>query len=214
MMRLSFYRTPAVLALIISGSLLFGCLSSKPPAKRFYVLNPLEGDVALEGEANRKETLSIEVASPQLPRYLERPQIVTREGPNRLELAEYHLWGGKLRKNITRVLAKNLSQLLDTPNIFISPHHPRVPPDFRVELAVMKFERDIDGYVRISSQWHLSRGKNGVPLVTRITELASPGTVPENDFDQITSAMGRLLGELSRVIAREIIVYIPGKSGS
>ena len=55
--------------------------------------------------------VAVVVASVRLPQYLERPQIVTRSGDNRLQLAEFDQWGGNLYQDMTRVLAQNLARL-------------------------------------------------------------------------------------------------------
>ena len=131
-MRLLLFQTRMFLVFLLVGGLLSSCVKSSTPVTRFYVLNPINSDTSLVSESERKGLLSVEVASLRLPQYLERPQIVTRSGGNRLELAEYHQWGGNLRKNMMRVIAKNLSQLLGTPNIAISPHRSPKPSDFHI----------------------------------------------------------------------------------
>lgn len=207
-------RIRLALVLFLTGGLLSGCTPNAPAPTRFYVLNPLDPGISLISRTDPNSTLSVEVASLRLPQYLERPQIVTRSGQNRLELAEYHQWGGNLRKNMMRVLAKNFSQLLGTPNVAISPYRPPIPPDFLVELEVMQFERDFHGQVRLSTQWRLSRGKGGMPLATRITDLDSPKLPAEPGFEKTVSAMSALMGELSQIIAGEILQYVNGTSGT
>ena len=205
-----FLQTRLFLVFMLAVSFLSGCVMADTRSTRFYILNPLDSGASLVSETNQEGSLSVEVASLRLPQYLERPQIVTRSGGNRLELAEFHQWGGNLRKNIIRVLAKNLSQLLATPNITIAPHRPPTPPDFRVELEVTQFERDSGGQVRLSVQWHLSRGKDQKLLTTQITGLASPTVQTEPNFDKTVSAMSALIGELSQIIGREILDHIHG----
>ena len=207
-MVISFLRFRLFLVFVLTGSVLSGCMGRTPPATRFYVLNPLDLGSSLVNETDRKDPLSVEVGSLRLPQYLERPQIVTRSSGNRLELAEYRQWGGNLRKNMARVLAKNLSQLLATPNIAISPYRPPAPPDFRVELEVMQFERVSDGRVKLSAQWRLSRGKDLKPLSTRITELASPMLPAGTDMEHTVSAMSTLVGELSQIIGQAILKHV------
>ncbi|MBW1796883.1 MAG: membrane integrity-associated transporter subunit PqiC [Deltaproteobacteria bacterium] len=214
MMLLTFLRIRMVLAFLLAGSLLSGCITTSHPATRFYVLNSLDPGVSLVSKTDRKCALSVEVASLRLPQYLERPQIVTRSSRNRLELAEYRQWGGNLRKNMMRVLAQNLSRLLDTPNIAIYPHRPPVHPDFRVELEVMQFEGGADGQVRLSAQWRLLRGKDLKPLVTRITDLASPVSQKGGDFEHTVSAMSKLFGELSQIIGSTILEHVHGRPDS
>lgn len=207
----SILRIRLVLVFVLAGIFSAGCAGQKT---RFYVLSPLDSGVGLVNETQEKGSLSVEITSLRLPRYLERPQIVTRTGQNRVERAEFHQWGGSLRKNMIRVLARNLSQLLATPHIAVSPHRLPAPPGFRIELAVMQFERDSDGQVRLSAQWRLSRGKDRKPLATQITELKTPVVEGEEDFENTVAAMSTLFGELSRIVAEAILEHVDGTSGT
>jgi len=210
-MMLSFLRIRSILVCVLAGSLLFGCFSSINSATRFYILSPLDDLTGFGDEKSLNSSLSVEVASLRLPQYLDRPQIVTRSSGNRLILSENHQWGGNLRKNMIRVLAKNLSQILATPDIAISPYRPRTPPDYLVELEVMKFEKDPDGHVRFSTQWRLSTGKNRKPLAVKITELESSVVQTGSNLELTVLAMSKLLGELSRTIGQEILTHVQDK---
>jgi uncharacterized lipoprotein YmbA len=200
-----------VLAVVLAGMVLFGCSSA--PATRFYVLNPVDPGIQLAADADRKTPLSIEVASLRLPQYLERPQIVTRSSAIRVELDEFQQWGGNLRKNMMRVLAQNLSQLLSTPHISISPYSPQVFPDFRIEVEVMKFEKDPDGRVRLSARWRLSGGEDRKPLTTKITDLESPAIPGSPDLEPTVAAMSKLWGELSQRIGQAIWERVQSRPG-
>jgi len=207
------YRILLSVVCVAALSLMPGCMSSKAPATRFYVLNPLEGDQALAGHGQGGRALSIEIGSLRLPQYLERPQLVTRGSENRLELAEFHQWGGNLRKNMVRVLARNLTLLLGTPLVALAPSRLDAPPDFRLEAEVMQFERVEGGRVRLLVQWSLSGGKDRKPMTTRITELASPPLSDLTDPEPTVAAMSALMGKWSRIIARTILEIATGADG-
>jgi uncharacterized lipoprotein YmbA len=161
------------------------------------------------GEAKSSEPLSVEIAPLRLPQYLNRPQIVTRTGGNELELAEFHQWGGNLAKNMTRVLARNLAQLLATPDIAIFPNRPPAPDGVRIEVEVLQFERAPDDRVHFSAQWRLLKGRDRAPLLTRITDLVSPAVDTTIGLDETVAAMSALLGELSDIIARAALEAVP-----
>ncbi|MFC1516129.1 membrane integrity-associated transporter subunit PqiC [Thermodesulfobacteriota bacterium] len=211
MMLFSFLRIRHILFFVLSAFFLTGCMGKPTPATRFYVLSPLGADVTLVGETENRGAISVEVASLRLPQYLDRPHIVTRSSENRLKLAEFHQWGGNLRKNMMRTLARNLSQLLATPNITIAPYRPPIPPDFLIDMEVMQFERNFGGQVQLSTQWRLSRGEDREVLKTQITDLTSPTATAGSDFERIVSDMSLLLGELSQIIGQEILMHIDGK---
>lgn len=197
-----------ILALVMA--LGFGCTSVPP--MRFYALNPMDPGPALVTAAPpEKASLSVEVGSLRLPQYLERPQIVTRRSASRLEVAEFHQWGGNLRKDMIRVLAKNLSQLLATPQVYISPHSSQTPPDFRVELEVMKFERDPDEKVRLSVQWSVTAPRDQRLILAQITELESPSVTVGPDMETTVTTMSQMWGEMSRLIAETLWKHASGR---
>lgn len=188
----------AVVALVLAMPLATGCASSPPV--RFYVLTPLAGTAP----AARTPGPGVVVAAVRLPEYLERPQLVTRSGDNRLHLEEYHQWGGNLAKDLTRVMAENLSLLLASDAVVAAPHTLRMRPDYRVEIEVLRFERAGDARVHLAAKWWLQRGPDGTPLASPTTVLASE-PLPEGASAELTVAsMSGLYGELSRAIAQAI----------
>ncbi len=204
-----------ILVVILTGSFFSGCLGTNPVTPtRFYVLNPAQYETSLVPKTNGTDLypqkISLEIVSLRLPQYLEKPQIVTRTSENRLELAEYHQWGGNLRKNMNRVLARNMSALLSSPHVAVAPFRHSTSPDFRVEVDVMQFEADSTGLVRLSAQWRLFSGKDGKSLATRISDIESPKPQGSQDVEQIVAAMGEVLGEFCVIMGQEILTHVPG----
>ena len=197
---------------ILSTGLLSGCLGTHPvKTNQLYVLNPVEETKSLVKGMEGLPLLSVEITSLRLPQYLEKPQIITRSHQNQLIMAEYHQWGGNLRKNMIRVMAQNISRLLDTPKVSMAPFRPSPAPDFCVDVEVMGFEADGLGQVKFSAQWRL--GGNGKTLTTRMTTLETPVQGGSLDFDPIVLAMGSLVGDFCQIIAQEILEQATGTLG-
>jgi len=188
----------AAFSLTLAVALATGC-SSVPPT-RYYVVTPLEEKAAASAPGP-----GVVVASVRLPQYLERPQLVTRSGDNQLQLEEFHQWGGNLAKDLTRVLAENLSQLLRSDGVVTAPHTLRARPDYRVEVELLRFERAADARVHLTAKWWLLRGADGAPLAGPTTTLASEPLPASPTFDPTVAAMSRAYGELSRAIAQAIV---------
>ena len=187
----------AAFSLALAAALATGC-ASVPPT-RFYVVTPLEEKAAVAAPGP-----GVVVAGVRLPQYLERPQLVTRSGDNQLQVEEFHQWGGNLAKDLTRVLAENLSQLLRSDGVVAAPHTLRARPDYRVEVELLRFERAADARVHLTAKWWLLRGADGTPLAGPTTTLASEPLPPSPTFDPTVAAMSRAYGELSRAIAQAI----------
>jgi len=188
----------AAAALALAAALVPGCASAPPV--RLYVVTPIPGPAP----AARAPGPGIVVAAVRLPEYLERPQLVTRRGDNRLQLEEFHQWGGNLAKDLTRVMAENLALLLGSDAVVAAPHTLRLKPDYRVETEVLRFERSGDGRVHLAAKWWLQRGSDGSILASATTALASEPLAESAGAEGTVAAMSGVYGELSRVIAQAV----------
>ncbi len=195
-------------ALVLAAALaLGGCLGGPAPTPRYYVLTP--EPAGAPPPAGDEGGLRVRIGELRLPRYLERPQIVTRSAANRLELAEYHQWGGNLRENMLQVLARNLARRLETPHVSIPPASAGEPPQVVVGVTLGRFERGPEGRVRLSAWWRVSAGPRGRVLVARLTELAGAPLPEGADHAAVVAAMSALYGELAAEIAAAIRERVP-----
>ena len=140
------------------------------------------------------------IRSAELPRYLDRPQIVTRASANRLELAEFDQWGAPLRQAFPRVLAENLARLIPSEHVLVSPWGPSVRPDFQVAVEVARFEGALNREVELAVRWSVvdRDGKEVGAGSPRLTEPSGP------DYESLVAAQSRLVAALSREIAEAV----------
>jgi uncharacterized lipoprotein YmbA len=203
----------ALVALSLLALAQGGC--SNTPPTRFYVLSAMAEQAA---EDPGKGT-AIGIGPITLPQYLNRPQIVTRISGNQLDFAEFDQWGGDLNDNVTRALAANLSNLLETDRVSLYPWKDEAPIDYQVTIDVANFEQDVDGTSLLTAYWSIVDPRSGkVRLMRRSTyrdtsETARPDTANSagaivgggaRPYDAIVAAMSRNLEALSRDIAGAI----------
>lgn len=197
-----FFSRKAAFALIASALLLTGCAESKP--SRFYVLTPL--DAAKEPTGAIGPALG--VGPVVIPQYLDRPQIVTRSSDNRLDLAEFDQWGGRIGDNITRALAENLSGLLKTDRVSIYPWTDSSALTAQISVDITQFERDQSGTVTLTAFWTIADAQSGKILRngrSNIQKPIAPGATGDaGGFDGITAAMSAALASFSEEIAAAI----------
>jgi uncharacterized lipoprotein YmbA len=186
-----------VAALALTVALAAGCSST--PVTRYYLVTPHEAPAVAPANGP-----SVVVAAVRLPQYLERPQLVTRSADNQIQFEEYHLWGGNLGKDLTRVLSENLAQLLHSDTVVAAPHTLRLRPDFRVEVDVLRFERAGDGRLHLAAKWWLLRGVDGTPVAGTTSVFVSEPLPASPSFDSTVAAMSSAYGGLSRAIAQAI----------
>ena len=99
-----------ILAILMLGALWVvhsGCASSPP--SRFYLLSSLDTPRPEMKPSADERCFSVGIGPVKIPEYLDQPKIVTRGGSNELKLAEFDRWSEGFKGNMTRVLAKNLS---------------------------------------------------------------------------------------------------------
>jgi uncharacterized protein len=197
---------------LLAGCLLLpaiaGCGGDKPT--RLYVLSAMPDTTG----ASSARGVPIGIGPVTLPKYLDRPQIITRVQDNSLAQADLDQWGGDLYDNITHVLAANLSNLLKSDRVSLYPWKDRAPIQYQVTLDITRFERDVDGSTVLSVFWSIVDPNDGKVLVMRRstyrdatkTAVASAPTSPQDAqaYDAIAGAMSRGLEKLSRDIATTI----------
>jgi uncharacterized lipoprotein YmbA len=194
---------PIVLALVAvtSGvSLLVGGCASQP--SRFYLLSAVPSIETTSPTTSGQQDLTIGVGPVTLPRYVDRPQIVTRTGPNQITLAEFDRWAEALDTNFSRVLAENLSVLLPSARVVMSPWPRATSIDYQVTVDVTQFLSQVGGDSLLIADWLLFKGEGQEVLASgnsRVT--ASPAG---QDYAAIVAAMSQTVASLSREIATAV----------
>jgi uncharacterized lipoprotein YmbA len=197
-----FFVRIAAVALAVAPLMVSGCTASKP--SRFYVLTPLEASK----EAAGAKGPAVGVGPVVIPQYLDRPEIVTRSSDNRLELAEFDQWGGRIGDNITRALAENLSGLLKTDKVSIYPWTDSSALTDQISVDITQFERDQSGAVTLSAFWSIADAQSGKLLLngrSNIQKAVAPAASGATSaYDPIVAAMSEALASLSQEIAAAI----------
>lgn len=166
----------------------------------FYALNAMEAYSSAAQKTTRD--LRVGVGPVRLPDYLNRPQIVIREGKNRLVVDEFHRWGGALEDEILRVLTENLGELLGSEKVRAYADELQ-QPDYRVSIAFQRFE-GVDGEeALLQAAWSILSPRTAETLKTREGEFRVPVTDP-GDYEDIVSAQSEALAALSREIAVDL----------
>ena len=89
--------------------LLSGCFFGNTTQSRFYQLQV--ADTNVKAVSNRRMDIGVEEAF--VPKYLDRPQIVTAEaGTAELKVSEFNRWAEPLSSSFSRVLADDISLYL------------------------------------------------------------------------------------------------------
>ncbi len=189
---------------VLLMTLALGCFGRGQPSE-FFTLSPTT-EVSDGVPIASRPHLGLAVGPLEFPRYLDRPEIVVRDGANRLVFAEYHRWGGSLRTDILRVVADDLGTLLGTDRVAVYPSEPRFPVAYRIVLDVREFEGRTGESVRLRAHWSVvSDGK-----AVAVGESDVRRRLTSTSWEELVAAHGAAIGVMTREIATRIAA-LPGE---
>lgn len=180
------------LALTLAASLATAACGSSPPT-RYYVLDAV---APTGGAPPPPKAGPVRLAAVHLPDELDRLEIVSALGPNRLQLRGQDRWAAPLDEMSRRVLAQDLAQRLP-PGAMIPPRSP-APRDVReIVVDVQRFDAESDGSARLQGMWSV-KSPDGA-LARRLFDLRAP--MSGANAEAQAAAMSGLLAALADQIA-------------
>jgi uncharacterized lipoprotein YmbA len=196
---MSFGRVSQV-AVAAAFLLCAGCveLGGQTPASRFYLLAALAELHEAPGD------VGLGLGPIRTPAYLDRPQIVTRRGEHRLEVAPFDRWAEPLDESVARVTAINLARLLGTERVQRHPWRDSRAVELAVELDVLRFDGRWGDSVTLEALYRVQA--RGVSL-QRSARIAEP--LAGRDYAELARAMSRALARLASEIAETVAASGP-----
>jgi uncharacterized lipoprotein YmbA len=164
-----------------------------------YLLDPAVPERPITGASP-----AVAIASPSLPGYLDRQQLVSRSAGGELMMNPNHLWGEPLDSGIARVTAANLGRLKNSLNI--QPVKSFVTLDYQslLELRITRFEPDASGNVVLECTWKLQPVNGPVATTRAFTTRVPLAADPLGSQTGRVQAMNEALARLARQIAKSL----------
>ncbi len=175
--------------------------STTPPVA-YYTLNTLPEMQQEIPAAVMGDTIAIGVGPVEFPKFLDRPQIVTRKSQNQIEVSEFHRWAGSLPGDFSRVLAKNIAILLPTDRVAVYPWGEQFSPTYRIKLDVEQFDGQLGERVVLDVTWKVTDQEGINELLVRKSFIEE--VVPDKNYEALVVAESNALATLSRTIVEEI----------
>jgi hypothetical protein len=181
---------------VLAASLLasLGCASSPEP--QFYTLFPEHGS------SLPSPPFQIELRRPGLPGYLDRPQIVRHQQPEKLEFSGAARWGSPLQDMFGSIVAQNLAQRLPSARVYTESSGISSSPDALIELDIQRFELAPDGAVELVAQ--VAVHWSAAPEAARLDRYVLRRPARGDDTSQLVTQMSGLIAELADAIAASI----------
>lgn len=190
---------------LAAGLLVLGC--ARAPTQ-YFTLGAVEPDAA--PLAVRPE-LGLAVGPIEFPRYLDRPEIVTRDGTHGLVLSNRNRWAGSLRNDVLRVLADDLARLLGTSRVVVFPNEPRYRLDYRVLIDLRELDGAPGESASLRLRWTLASGADGRALAVEEAHVVEP--TASASYADLVAAWRAALGTVSRAIAARL-TELPAAAGA
>jgi uncharacterized lipoprotein YmbA len=175
-----------VLTLLLLGGLT-GCATT--PTAQFYALE----NVDVKGASGRFDPV-LSIGPIDVPEYLDRPQMVTRVGGNRLVVDEFNRWGGPLAEEVGRILTGHLATALRSQQVYAYPSRIAADADFRVAIDIRRFDGVPGGDVVLEAAWSVIDERTLAVVETR--SAAYREVWSDTGYGAYAATMSRLVGRL------------------
>jgi uncharacterized lipoprotein YmbA len=176
-----------------------GCQSLRPVTDltRYYVLS---ASAAASTRDYSNQALTIGIAPPELPGYLQNSRIAVRTGTNEINYSEYRQWAEHLDKGIQRVLASDLSTLLPSARVISSAWQ---SGDVKAEVYVsfQRFELDQNGDATLECEWRILSPGGGRVLRLDHALINKKGPPLANNPTGAVHSLSEALADLGQKIA-------------
>ena len=190
-----------VLLLLVLASLA-GCVGVSSPPTRYYTLR---APTAPE-PASIIARYFVTVEAVAVPESVDRPQIVVREGENRVRMLESDRWAEPLRAAVGRLLADEIGRRLPDAQVATYGSPMENSQAVRVLVEVRAFDSRPGAGVQLDAVWRVLAGNAQRSGRSRIQEpSAAPG------IDSLVQAHGRALAALADQLATVVGQLTPKK---
>ena len=185
----------ALITALLAFLVLAGCGTS--PKSTFYTLS----SGAAPERAPAIAPLGVAIGPVTVPDIVDRPQLVLRAAGNQVTINDYVRWAAPLKDEIPRVIADNLTQLLNGARVSTYPQGGSVDTDYVLTLGVQRFDSALGDAATVEVLWTVRPPKGGAPKTGRsVVREPAQG----KDYDALVAAHSRALAAVSRDIAEAI----------
>jgi len=182
--------------IILLCALMAGCGTTAPP--RYYTLATVPPGAG--APATAVTPARIVVGPVNLPDYLDRRPIVTRDSAYAVHLATNDYWAAPLQDTVPRILVADLSARLPADRV---ESFPELASDYRIAVDIDRFDTDADGLATLTARWRIY-GKTGAQaLQSGEVTLQQQGDAA--DYQAGTAALSATLGDLADYLTQALM---------
>ena len=189
----------AKLCVVILTMALCSCTSS--PKTTFYTLTTIvEKENSLSNVDGQRKIIG--VGPVEIPKLMDRDQIVTEDGMNQVHLAEFHQWGAPLNDNISRVVAQNLGALRSDDIVYAYPWAAYDLIEIRIVLNFLDIELSPGKRAALDANWAIINERNQKILKYGRSRVDRP--LVAASYNEAIRGLSLALGQLSHELAQAL----------
>jgi uncharacterized lipoprotein YmbA len=191
--------------LLLIGIMAGGC-SVLPPQEdraRFFALTPAAGSGRVNSAPAQSgnRALTVGLGPITIPRYLDRPEVVTRLSDTEFSVSDTDRWAEPLGVNVSSVIKQDLAAAEYPAFQIVSfPWSSKTHIDYRVSVDFHRLERTADGRAEVQATW-IVRTPDGKTLQTGNTSATAAAG---NDQAPASAALSRGVAQVSGDIAQAL----------
>lgn len=203
-------------AALATALVVAGCAGPKT-TEHFYALT--DGGVVLSAPATAgadpaRVLPGVLISAVTVPELVDRPQIVTRDSQNRVNVAEQNLWAEPLRSGVSRIIASRLARTMQGAGKLVEvaayPQSSITKPYVRVTIDLVRFDAIPNGEAVVDALWSIRRVEEN-DVRTGRTVVAVP--ISGDGYEAIVAAWNDALVSVERDIGRSLVsIPLPTKS--
>lgn len=160
----------------------------------FYTLDAISPPASVVKSAPHYR---IAVGPVHVPEMADRPEMVIRQGPNRVKVLEEHRWAQSLKSGIAHVLAADLDMRLDDAQVTSAEDYASRNANYRITVDIERFDATPGDAVAVEAMWTIF-DSGGKPLKTGRSAAQDP--IRGNDYAAVAAAYSQALSSIANDI--------------
>ncbi len=191
--------------LFLFGFVLLGlsaCSSTPTTEARYFSLTPIQTTEIIPAVAT---DLSLGIGPVEIPRMLNRPQIIYRKNNNEILLSEQNQWAGSLREEIQGILIERAMQVSGSQAIMHYPWARDLRPEFEARIRIDRLDGELGKEIILEAHWDLLTQKDKRLITSRKSRHQI--NLESNDFLSYVVAQQAALTKLADEIVAEVISF-------
>jgi len=178
-----------------------GCANTQ--SSNLYLLKAHEG-ISLPKEISPLKGVHIAVERIRIPKYLDRPTIMTTGDDMKLVYSEFRRWGSPIENNISEVLVLNLGSLLPESIVLSSRSMAPHPPDYILHVQIQRLDGELGKEVMLMARWGIFSNDAGIQKYVSGGSTSNKVKLSGDEYGDYVAAINRMITDLSIKIANNL----------